>query len=72
MPATQYPNATQFALVCPSIRRYRVPSTVAPEPEGRMEVAGDLCVARRQRCALTSPPPRALSSPPKPHARNAS
>jgi hypothetical protein len=42
-----------------------------PEPEGLMGIAGDFCVARRQRCASTSPPPRALNSPRKPHARDA-
>jgi hypothetical protein len=43
-----------------------------PELEGRMGVANDFFVARRQRCASTSPPPRALNSPRKPHARDAS
>jgi len=32
----------------------------------------DRCVARRQRCAPTSPPLRALRSPRKPHARDPS
>ena len=45
---------------------------VPPEPEGRTGVAGDLCVARRQQCTSTLPPPRALSSPRKPHARGPS
>jgi len=44
---------------------------VPPEPEGRMGVAGNLCVARRQRCATTSPTIGTLSLPPKPHARHA-
>ena len=35
-----------------------------------MEVAGDLFIARRQRCASTSPPPLALTSPRKTHARD--
>ncbi len=41
-----------------------------PEPEGRLGVAVDICVARRRRCAPASPPPRALISPRKPQARN--
>ena len=41
----------------------------APEPIGRIGVAGNLFVARRQRCAPTSPPPRALTLPRKPYAR---
>jgi len=41
-----------------------------PEPEKRMGVPGDFCVARRQRCALTSPSIETLSSPYKPHARD--
>jgi hypothetical protein len=41
-----------------------------PEPAGRMGIAGDLFVARRQRCTSTSPPPHALSSPRKTHARD--
>ena len=41
-------------------------------PKGAWGLRGDLRVARRQRCAETSPPPRALSSPRKPHARDPS
>ena len=41
-----------------------------PEPEGRMGLDDDRCVARRRRCAWTSPPPRAVRSPCKPHARD--
>ena len=37
-----------------------------------MGIAGAYVVARRQRCATTSPPPRALSAPRKPHARDPS
>jgi hypothetical protein len=38
-------------------------------PKGAWGLHGDRCVARRQRCAPTSPPPRALRSPRKPHVR---
>ena len=41
-------------------------------PKGAWGLRGDLRVARRQRCTTTSPPPRALSSPCKPHARDPS
>ena len=37
-------------------------------PKGAWGLHGDRFVARRQRCASTSPPPRALRSPCKPHA----
>ena len=39
-------------------------------PKGAWGLHGDRCVARRRRCASTSPPPRALRSPCKPHARD--
>ena len=39
-------------------------------PKGAWGLHDDRCVARRQRCATTSPPPRALRSPCKPHARD--
>ena len=39
-------------------------------PKGAWGLHGDRCVARRRRCAWTSPPPRALRSPCKPHARD--
>jgi hypothetical protein len=41
-------------------------------PKGARGLRGYRCVARRQRCAPTSPPPRALRSPRKPHARDSS
>ena len=39
-------------------------------PKGAWGLHDDRCVARRRRCAWTSPPPRALRSPCKPHARD--
>ena len=39
-------------------------------PKGAWGLDDDRCVARRRRCASTSPPPRALRSPCKPHARD--
>ena len=39
-------------------------------PKGVWGLHDDRCVARRRRCASTSPPPRALRSPCKPHARD--
>ena len=39
-------------------------------PKGAWGLDDDRCVARRRRCAWTSPPPRALRSPCKPHARD--
>ena len=40
-----------------------------PEPFGRIGVAGNLFVARRRRCPASTPP-RALSLPRKPYARD--
>jgi len=39
-------------------------------PKGAWGLHDDRCVARRRRCTWTSPPPRALRSPCKPHARD--
>jgi len=39
-------------------------------PKGAWGLHGDRGVARRQRCTTASPPPRALRSPGKPHARD--
>ena len=39
-------------------------------PKGAWGLHDDRCVTRRQRCAWTSLPPRALRSPCKPHARD--
>jgi len=59
-----------------SVHRRGAPASHLPprcrNPKGAWGLRGDLCVARRQRCARTSPPPRALSSPRKPHARDPS
>ena len=68
---------------CEAARRRRCHSTSSrsdneadapapPEPGGRMGVAGDLCVARRRRCAVTSTSSSRLDLARKTHARDPS